>query len=101
MPLGGLPTTGRAPFAILSIPARVFSITGIGGGDGVDRRERTRARTGSYPGKDAPGRPLVALPPHHLRGVRVVHHLRDNPCLPGRALLLHAVPLAVLLAVPR
>ena len=48
-------------------------------------RGRTRAHTGPHRAEDAPIRPLVALPADHVRGVRVLHHLRDDPGVPGTA----------------
>ena len=105
------PESGRAPSLSRPFAARVFPITVavhalcttcLGGGDGVDRTRAyegpTRARIDE---QDAAHRPLVALPADHVRRVHVVHRLRDGPGLPGLALLRRAVPLAVLLAVPR
>ena len=83
---------------------------GRGGGHGVDRRSRvdsgTHRRTGhrTHPGRhrdrNPARRPLVARPADDVRRVLLVRRLRDVPGVLRPGLLLLALPLAVLLALP-
>ena len=105
------PESGRAPFAFRARPARVspsqLAVHGpvptcLGGGHGVAGRRRTRAR----PGPGSRPKTLRAdrwwlYPLTTFVVFMSLHRLRDDPGLPGLALLRGAVPLAVLLAVPR
>ena len=68
------------------------------------RQESSRVwgtHPGPHPGENAARRPVVAVPAHHVPGLHVLHRLRDDPGVHGLALLLRAVPLAVLLALSR
>ena len=66
----------------------------------IDGRGRDRAHEGTDPREDPARRPVVAHAADDLRGVRAFIIYATGPGLHGARLLLLAVPLAVLLAVP-
>src|SRR3954447_112325 len=68
------------------------------GATNVDRRPQPWTRT--HPSQDASAGPVVDLPGADVHGLHGVRHLCHLARVRGRALLLRAVPLAVLLAVP-
>src|SRR4029079_13496023 len=67
----------------------------------IDGNRSEWADAGPDRGEDASRGPLVGLHAHHVRGLHGVRHLCDVAGLQRPGLLRRAVPLSVLLAVPR